>query len=100
MGFASPRADEGRSRDPYRQANASFSLLQRREGKVVRHTLIDVGMGVVPSLRELERPEDPIHGPMDLARYRRELRRAAPDLDVQPAVHGMVLGDDTPWPES
>ena len=278
LGFASPRADEGRSRDPYRQANASFSLLQRREGKVVRHTLIDAGMGVVPSLLELERthgahvvhevfithphfdhfaqidwlsmallrnrrpdqprplpiyatracwengpnhmfqylaersdfrpaepgadvelddvtvrpfvvdhgpkapgavglvvehgrrkiifsgdflhvpdednplfsgadvcfldantwhpadwtwhrsvlgdlelvrkwrcrraylvhysgyedlerPEDPIHGPMDLARFRRELRRAAPDLDVQPAVHGMVLGDDTPWPE-
>jgi len=53
LGFASPRADEGRA-DPYRQANVSYSLVQRRDGKVVRHTLIDVGMGVVPSLLEFE----------------------------------------------
>ena len=47
FGFASQRADEGRA-DPYRQANASYSLVQRREGQVVRHTLIDVGMGACP----------------------------------------------------
>ena len=49
-----PRANEGRG-DPYRQANTSYSLLQIKQGKVVRHTLIDIGMGVVPSLLELER---------------------------------------------
>ncbi|MGA2031343.1 MAG: MBL fold metallo-hydrolase [Thermoguttaceae bacterium] len=32
----------------------SYSLIQRRNGQVVRHTLIDVGMGVVPSLLEFE----------------------------------------------
>lgn len=277
LGLASPRADEGRNGDPYRQANVSYSLLQRRDGQVIRHTLVDVGMGVVPSLLELERthgvhvvhevflthphfdhfaqldwlsmallrngradqprplpiyatgaclergpgrvfphlaerseframepgsvvetgdvmvrpfavdhgpkapgavglvvehggrkivisgdflhvpeeddplfsgadvcfldantwhptdgswhrsvladlelvrkwqpkraylvhysgyedrdhPDDPINGPMDLRRLREELRRTAPDLDVQPAVHGMVLGDEVPWP--
>jgi glyoxylase-like metal-dependent hydrolase (beta-lactamase superfamily II) len=55
FGFASPRAEEGRASDPYRQANASYSLLQRQNGQIVRHTLIDVGMGVVPSLLDLER---------------------------------------------
>jgi phosphoribosyl 1,2-cyclic phosphodiesterase len=55
FGLASPRADEGRAGDPYRQANASYSLLQRRDGQIARHTLVDVGMGVVPSLLELER---------------------------------------------
>jgi len=54
LGFASPRADEGRQADPYRQANTSFSLVQLRDGQVVRHTLIDVGMGVVPSLLDFE----------------------------------------------
>jgi phosphoribosyl 1,2-cyclic phosphodiesterase len=54
LGFDSPRANEGRSTDPYRQANASFSLVQKRGGEIVRHTLIDVGMGVVPSLLEFE----------------------------------------------
>ena len=47
FGFPSQRVDEGRG-DPYRQANASYSLVQRREGQVVRHTLIDVGMGACP----------------------------------------------------
>ncbi len=55
FGLASPRADEGRTGDPYRQANASYSLVQRRDGQIVRHTLVDVGMGVVPSLTEFER---------------------------------------------
>ena len=54
LGFDSERANEARKADLYRQANVSFSLLQRREGRVVRHTLIDVGMGVVPSLLEFE----------------------------------------------
>ena len=54
LGFASPRADEGREAGPYRQANVSYSLVQRRNGEIVRHTLIDVGMGVVPSLLEFE----------------------------------------------
>jgi phosphoribosyl 1,2-cyclic phosphodiesterase len=57
FGFANERADEGRT-DPYRQANVSYSLVQRREGKVIRHTLIDVGMGVVPSLLEFEASHD------------------------------------------
>jgi phosphoribosyl 1,2-cyclic phosphodiesterase len=54
LGMDSPRADQVRQRDPYRQANVSYSLLQRREGRVVRHSVIDVGMGVVPSLLEFE----------------------------------------------
>ena len=54
FGLESPRADEGRANDPYRQANVSYSLVQRENGHVVRHTLIDVGMGVVPSLLEFE----------------------------------------------
>jgi ribonuclease BN (tRNA processing enzyme) len=55
FGFDSPRANEGRALDPYRQANVSFSLVQRRGNEIVRHTLIDVGMGVVPSLLDFER---------------------------------------------
>ncbi len=54
FGLESPRAEEARAADPYRQANVSYSLVQRQEGEVVRHTLIDVGMGVVPSLLEFE----------------------------------------------
>jgi len=54
FGSDSPRAAEGRSGDPYRQANVSYSLVQRQGAKIVRHTLIDVGMGVVPSLVEFE----------------------------------------------
>ena len=55
FGLDSPRANEGRAGDPYRQANVSFSLVQRVTGKTVRHTLIDCGMGVVPSLLDFER---------------------------------------------
>ena len=54
FGLDSPRANEGRAGDPYRQANVSYSLVQRQDGQVVRHTLIDCGMGVVPSLLEFE----------------------------------------------
>ena len=54
FGLDSPRANEGRAGDPYRQANASFSLVQRQGGQIVRHTLIDCGMGVVPSLLDFE----------------------------------------------
>jgi phosphoribosyl 1,2-cyclic phosphodiesterase len=54
FGLASPRADEGRANDPYRQANVSYSLVQRTDGEIVHHTLIDCGMGVVPSLLEFE----------------------------------------------
>jgi ribonuclease BN (tRNA processing enzyme) len=54
FGLSSPRADEGRQGDPYRQANVSYSLVERRGDQVIRHTLIDCGMGVVPSLLELE----------------------------------------------
>jgi phosphoribosyl 1,2-cyclic phosphodiesterase len=54
FGLESPRADEGRAANPYRQANVSYSLVQRTSGQVLRHTLIDCGMGVVPSLLEFE----------------------------------------------
>jgi phosphoribosyl 1,2-cyclic phosphodiesterase len=54
FGLDSPRANEGRAGNPYRQANVSYSLVQRQDGQVVRHTLIDCGMGVVPSLLEFE----------------------------------------------
>ena len=58
FGLESPRAEEGRATNPYRQANASYSLVQRKDGQVVRHTLIDCGMGVVPSLLEFEHSHD------------------------------------------
>lgn len=54
LGLDSPRSNEGRENNPCRQANVSYSLVQRRDGQVVRHTVIDVGMGVVPSLLEFE----------------------------------------------
>jgi ribonuclease BN (tRNA processing enzyme) len=41
--------------DPYRVANASFSLVQWDGDKVARHTLIDLGCGVMQSLIEFER---------------------------------------------
>jgi hypothetical protein len=40
FGLESPRADEGRAGDPYRQANVSCSLVQWWDGPVERHTLI------------------------------------------------------------
>lgn len=50
----SPRDAEVR-RAPYRAANTSISLLLRRGGELLLHVLIDVGLGVVNSLLELER---------------------------------------------
>jgi hypothetical protein len=44
-------------------------------------------------------PEDPVHGPMGMERFRQELRRVAAGRDIQPALHGMILGDTVPWPE-
>ncbi len=35
FGLSSPGADEGRAGDPYRQANVSYSLVQRSEGQVI-----------------------------------------------------------------
>ena len=54
FGLDTPRANEGRAGNSYRQANVSYSLVQWQDGQVVLHTLIDVGMGVVPSLLEFE----------------------------------------------
>jgi len=54
FGLDSPRANEGRAVNPYRQANVSYSLVQLRDGQIIRHTLIDCGMGVVPSLLDFE----------------------------------------------
>jgi phosphoribosyl 1,2-cyclic phosphodiesterase len=53
-GLETPRAEELCAADPYRQANTSFSLVQWRGGEMVRHTVIDAGMGIAPSLLELE----------------------------------------------
>lgn len=53
LGLGSPRADEVRAANPYRQTNVSYSLVQRQGGEIVRHTLVDVGMGVVARV-ELE----------------------------------------------
>lgn len=58
FGLDNERTREVRDDDPYRQANVSFSLLQCGGDKIIRHTLIDVGMGVVPSLLDLERQFD------------------------------------------
>ncbi len=45
-----------------------------------------------------EHANDPVNGPMDAARFRDELRRVANGRDIQPAEHGMILGDTAPWP--
>lgn len=55
FGVDHPRKQELCEYDPYRQANTSYSLVQHRRGQIVRHTLIDVGMNVVPSLLDFER---------------------------------------------
>ena len=41
-----------------RQANVAYSRVQRENKQVVRHTLMDVRMGVVPSLLEFEHSHD------------------------------------------
>jgi len=33
FGLESPRADEGRAGNPYRQANVSYSFVRRRDGQ-------------------------------------------------------------------
>ena len=48
---------------------------------------------------DLEYADDPVNGPMNAARFRDELRRAASGRDIRLAEHGMVLGDTVPWPE-
>ena len=116
FGMDSPRANEARAGNPYRQANVSFSFVQRRQGAIVHHTLIDCGMGVVPSLLEFEEshgvhvvddysgyedrehPQEPVYGPLGQQQLRRELRRVAGGRDIQVAEHGMILGDNVPWP--
>lgn len=54
LAAAGPRDAELR-RSPYRMANTSASLLLRQEGRLLRHVLVDAGMGVINSLLELER---------------------------------------------
>ena len=38
FGLESPRADEGRTTNPYRQANVSYSLAQKYTGRYAAHT--------------------------------------------------------------
>lgn len=58
FGLDNPHANELRQRDPYRMANVSYSLIQRDEaGGVLRHTLVDVGLGVMQSLLDFERSQ-------------------------------------------
>lgn len=46
-----------------------------------------------------DHPHDLVNSPMDVKRFRQELQRVAGGQDIQPAEHGMVLGDAAPWPE-
>ena len=46
-----------------------------------------------------EHPEDAINSPLSLGRFRDELRKVGGDRDIRPAVHGMILGDETAWPQ-
>jgi hypothetical protein len=45
-----------------------------------------------------ERTSDPINGPMAGGRFREELHRVRPDLNLRLADHGMILGDTVDWP--
>jgi len=45
-----------------------------------------------------EHSDDAIHAPMAFERLREELLKVAGDYDIQPAMHGMILGEDTTWP--
>jgi hypothetical protein len=45
-----------------------------------------------------EHAGDPINGPMARERFRQQLQRLAGGRDIQPAAHGMVLGDTVAWP--
>jgi ribonuclease BN (tRNA processing enzyme) len=53
FGASGPRDTEVR-RSPYRVANASASLLLRRDGEALYHALVDAGLGVINSLLELQ----------------------------------------------
>lgn len=46
-----------------------------------------------------EHTDDPIHGPRSMEQFRQELHRVADGRNIQPAEHGMVLGDTVPWLE-
>lgn len=54
-GCDNAHCEEVRRGDPYRAANTSFSILQWDGDRLLHHTLIDVGLGVAPSLIEFER---------------------------------------------
>ena len=41
---------------------------------------------------------NPVSGPLSQEQLRQELCRVASDRDIEPAEHGMVLGDNIPWP--
>jgi ribonuclease BN (tRNA processing enzyme) len=54
-GCDNAHCDEVRRGDPYRTANTSFSIVQWDGDALVRHTVVDIGLGVAPSLIEFER---------------------------------------------
>lgn len=59
FGHDCAHCNEIRSGDPYRIANVSYSLLQRdARGGLLRHTLLDIGLGVCQSLLDFERSHD------------------------------------------
>jgi len=59
FGHACAHCDEIRASDPYRIANVSYSLVQwDDDGRLARHTLIDIGMGVMQSLLDFEQHHD------------------------------------------
>jgi ribonuclease BN (tRNA processing enzyme) len=59
FGHQCPHCDEIRDSDPYRIANVSWSLIQRdNDGRLLRHTLLDIGLGVMQSLLDFERSHD------------------------------------------
>ncbi len=56
FGHACAHCDHLRDHDPYRMANVSYSVVQRdAAGGLLRHTLIDAGLGVMQSLLDFER---------------------------------------------
>lgn len=59
FGHACAHCDEIRETNPYRIANVSYSLVQRApDQSVLRHTLVDIGLGVCQSLLDFERRHD------------------------------------------
>jgi hypothetical protein len=40
----------------------------------------------------------PINGPFSVDQFGKALRGLRPDLNSEPARHGMILGDGEPWP--